>query len=171
MRKWDCWCDACLQISGRGEGNMSGYHRPTLNRKLSQFEVQGCVGPCRGLKNVFDERRVKPLQKGSTQERVEAEHFGRELVLNGKVGDFVGIQNRAGDEDGTFWVAQLADSQRGNRLPHIYERVQERHKQIEHNFHGSVPRARRLGSEQNDVLACEWTGAPCKIAATFVPSS
>ncbi len=47
------------------------------------------------------------------QERVEAEHLGRGLVLKGKVGDFqvVGIQNRAGDKDDTFWVAQLADSQ------------------------------------------------------------
>jgi hypothetical protein len=133
MRKWDCWCDACLQISGRGEGNMSSYHCRTLNRKLSQLEVQGCVGPGRGLKNVFDERQVKPLQKGSTQERVEAEHFGRELVLKGKVGDFVGIQNRAGDKDDTFWVAQLVDSQRGNRHPHIYESVQEGHKRIEPN--------------------------------------
>jgi hypothetical protein len=133
MRKWDCWCDACLQISGRGEGNMSGRHCPTMNRKLSQLEVQGCVGPGQGLKNVFDERQVKPLQKGSTQERVEAEHFGRELVLKGKVGDFVGIQNRAEDEDDTFWVAQLVDSQQGNKAhPHIYERVTERHKQIEH---------------------------------------
>jgi hypothetical protein len=133
MRKWDCWCDACLQISGRGEGNMSGRHCPTMNRKLSQLEVQGCVGPGQGLKNVFDERQVKPLPKGSTQERVEAEHFGRELVLKGKVGDFVGIQNRAEDEDDTFWVAQLVDSQQGNKAhPHIYERVTERHKQIEH---------------------------------------
>ena len=134
MRKWDCWCDACLQISGRGEGNMSGRHCPTMNRKLSQLEVQGCVGPGQGLKNVFDERQVKPLKKGSTQERVEAEHFGRELVLKGKVGDFVGIQNRAEDEDDTFWVAQLVDSQQGNKAhPHIYERVTERHKQIEHD--------------------------------------
>ena len=104
-----------------------------MNGELSQLEAQGCVGPGQGLKNVFDERRVKPLQKGSTQERVEAEHFGGELVLRGKVGDFVGIQNRVGDEDDAFWVAQLVDSQRGNRHPHIYERVQERHKQIEHN--------------------------------------
>jgi hypothetical protein len=104
-----------------------------MNRKLSQLEVQGCVGPGQGLKNVFDERQVKPLPKGSTQERVEAEHFGRELVLKGKVGDFVGIQNRAEDEDDTFWVAQLVDSQQGNKAhPHIYERVTERHKQIEH---------------------------------------
>jgi hypothetical protein len=104
-----------------------------MNRKLSQLEVQGCVGPGQGLKNVFDERQVKPLQKGSTQERVEAEHFGLELVLKGKVGDFVGIQNRAEDEDDTFWVAQLVDSQQGNKAhPHIYERAMERHKQIEH---------------------------------------
>jgi hypothetical protein len=141
-----------------------------MNRKLSQLEVQGCVGPGQGLKYVFDERQVKPLQKGSTQERVEAEHFGLELVLKGKVGDFVGIQNRAEDEDDTFWVAQLVDSQQGNKAhPHIYERAMERHKQIEHGgiprrvcFHGQVPRARRLGSKQNDALASEWTGAPGK---------
>ena len=57
-----------------------------------------------------------------------------ESVLKGKVGDFVGIQNRAEDEDDTFWVAQLVDSQQGNKAhPHIYERVTERHKQIEHD--------------------------------------
>jgi hypothetical protein len=45
LRKWDCWCDACLQTSGRGEGNMSGCHCAKLNCRLSQLEVQRCVGP------------------------------------------------------------------------------------------------------------------------------
>ena len=71
---------------------------------------------------MFDERQVKPLPKGSMQERVEAEHLGRGLVLKGKVGDFVGIQNRAGDEDDTFWVAQLVDSQQGEKMhPHSFK--------------------------------------------------
>jgi len=134
IRPWDCWCAACLQIVGRGVGNMAGRDCEMLKRKLTQLEVEGCVGAGRGLANTFDERQVKPLQKSSLQERLDAEHAGRELVMKAKVGTFVGIQNRAGDEDDTFWVAQLVDSQRGTykgARAHIYEKVQERHKEIE----------------------------------------
>jgi hypothetical protein len=33
-----------------------------LKRKLTQLEVEGCVGAGRGLANTFDERQVKPLK-------------------------------------------------------------------------------------------------------------
>ena len=136
----------------------------------------------RGLKNVFDERQVKPLPKGSMHERVEAEHLGRGLVLKGKVGDFVGIQNRAGDEDDTFWVAQLVDSQQGDKMhPHIYEGVKERHKQIEHGgiktglnrgeYAFTVRVLEREASDPNRMTFLPASG-PVRlvIAASFVPS-
>jgi hypothetical protein len=154
------------------------------------MDASSCVGPGQGLNltNVLDQRQVKPLQKGATQERVEAEQFGRELVLKGKVGDFVGshggIQNRAEDEDDTFWVAQLVDSQRGTALaikahPHhlqLYERVTERHKQIEYDgIKTGLNRAgeyaftvRFLERDASDpsrmtfLPASLWTGAPGK---------
>jgi hypothetical protein len=84
---------------------MAGRDCEMLKRKLTQLEVEGCVGAGRGLANTFDERQVKPLKKSNLQERLDAEHAGRELVMKAKVGTFVGIQNRAGDEDDTFWVA------------------------------------------------------------------
>jgi hypothetical protein len=115
---------------------MAGRECEMLKRKLTQLEVEGCVGAGRGLANTFDERQVKPLQKSSIQERIDAKHAGQRLVMKAKVGTYVGIQNRAGDEDDTFWVAQLVDSQRGTykgTRAHIYEKVQERHKEIELN--------------------------------------
>jgi hypothetical protein len=134
IRPLDCWCAACLQIVGRGVGNMAGRDCKMLKRKLTQLEVEGCVGAGRGLANTFDERQVKPLPKGSMQERVEAEHLGRGLVLNKRGSWRLCWHSKcAEDEDDTFWVAQLVDSQQGNKAhPHIYERVTERHKQIEH---------------------------------------
>jgi hypothetical protein len=48
---------------------------------------------------MFDERTVSPLNPGASEaERKAAERHGRELVKKVKVGAYVGIQNRAGDE-------------------------------------------------------------------------
>ena len=102
--------------------------------------------------------------------------------IKGKVGDFVGIQNRAGDEDDTFWVAQLVDSQQGDKMhPHFYERVKERHKQIEHGgiktglnrgeYAFTVRVLERDASDPNRMTFLPASG-PVRlvIAASFVPS-
>ena len=122
MRPWDCWCMACLAIEGRGVGNMSG------KDGHSQLRVEGCTSACRGLANMFDERTVAPLHPGvSEAERKAAERHGRELVKKVRVGAYVGIQNRAGDEDDVFWVAKVVESGSGNsKHPHIFEEVSER---------------------------------------------
>jgi hypothetical protein len=79
---------------------------------------------------MFDERTVSPLHPGASEaERKAAELHGRELVKQVKVGAYVGIQNRAGDEDDVFWVANVAESGSGNKKhPHIYEEVTVRPK-------------------------------------------
>ena len=60
---------------------------------------------------MFDERTVAPLHPGASEaERKAAELHGRELAKLVKVGAYVGIQNRAGDEDDVFWVAKVAES-------------------------------------------------------------
>ena len=93
---------ACLAIEGRGVGNMSG------KQGHSQLHVEGCTSACRGLVNMFDERTGSPLNQGASEaERKAAERLGRELVKKVKVGAYVGIQNRAGDEDDVFWVAKV----------------------------------------------------------------
>jgi hypothetical protein len=77
---------------------------------------------------MFDERTVSPLHPGASEaERKAAERHGRELVKQVKVGKYVGIQNRAGDEDDVFWVAKVVESGSGNKKhPHIYEEVTDR---------------------------------------------
>ena len=113
---------ACLAIEGRGVGNMSG------KQGHSQLRVEGCTSARRGLVNMFDERTVSPLNQGASEaERKAAERHGRELVKKVRVGAYIGIQNRAGDEDDVFWVAKVVESGSGNsKHPHIFEEVSER---------------------------------------------
>ena len=62
---------------------------------------------------MFDERTVAPLNPGASEaERKAAERHGRELVKKVRVGAYIGIQNRAGDEDDVFWVAKVVESGR-----------------------------------------------------------
>ena len=79
---------------------------------------------------MLDERTVSPLSQGASEseaERKAAERLGRELVKKVKVGAYVGIQNRAGDEGDVFWVAKVVESGSGNsKHPHIYEEVAAR---------------------------------------------